>query len=159
MFYPVTLFSLYQLTQSSDCWLLLLLASLMLIVIAVGLLPFCIYKIFTTFKTDENLLWSKNYKILYGVLYTDYLKDRVWFVIPTMSYQFLRSVVVAFGRRSGIAQVTLLIILELVHLIAVYYYKPFERNLANVFNITLSAGRLVVIFLLIPFLGGNLMIA
>ena len=131
MFYPVTLFSLYQLTQSSDCWLLLLLASLMLIVIAVGLLPFCIHKILLTLKTDKDSLWSSKYKILYGVLYTDYLKNRVWFVIPTMVNHFLRSMVVALGQRSGIAQITLLIILELANLIAIYHYKPLVNEVKD----------------------------
>jgi hypothetical protein len=158
MFYPVTLFSLYQLTQTHDCWLLILLATIVLIVIVVGLLPFCIHKILLTLKTDKDSLWSSKYKILYGVLYTDYLKNRVWFVIPTMVNHFLRSMVVALGQRSGIAQITLLIILELANLIAIYHYKPFERNLANILNIILSSGRLLVIFLLIPFLGGKLTI-
>ncbi|RGB40954.1 hypothetical protein C1646_663445 [Rhizophagus diaphanus] len=107
---------------------------------------------------DADLLWNGKYKILFGVLYTDYLKDRVWFVIPIMVYQFLRSLIVAIGHHSGIAQLTCLVILEFAYLITIYYYKPFERNLANIFNITLSAGRLIVLFLLIPFLGGNITI-
>ncbi|CAB4416397.1 unnamed protein product [Rhizophagus irregularis] len=127
-------------------------------VVAVGLLPFCIYKVLSTFKTDADLLWNEKYKILFGVLYTDYLKDRVWFVILIMVYQFLRSLIVAIGHHSGIAQLTCLVILEFAYLITVYYFKPFERNLANIFNITLSAGRLIVLFLLIPFLGGNITI-
>ncbi|CAB5163702.1 hypothetical protein RhiirA5_412507 [Rhizophagus irregularis] len=127
-------------------------------VVAVGLLPFCIYKVLSTFKTDADLLWNEKYKILFGVLYTDYLKDRVWFVILIMVYQFLRSLIVAIGHHSGIAQLTCLVILEFAYLITVYYFKPFERNLANIFNITLSAGRLIVLFLLIPFLGGDITI-
>ncbi|PKY41038.1 hypothetical protein RhiirA4_497740 [Rhizophagus irregularis] len=107
---------------------------------------------------DADLLWNEKYKILFGVLYTDYLKDRVWFVILIMVYQFLRSLIVAIGHHSGIAQLTCLVILEFAYLITVYYFKPFERNLANIFNITLSAGRLIVLFLLIPFLGGNITI-
>ncbi|GES78674.1 DUF907 domain protein [Rhizophagus clarus] len=158
MYFPITLFCLYQLTQSGDCWLLLLLASIIFIVITIGLLPFCIYKVLSTFQTDAELLWNDKYKILFGVLYTDYLKDRVWFVIPTTVYQFLRSLIVAIGHNSGIAQITCLVILELAHLITVYYFKPFERNLANIFNITLSTGRLIVLFLLTSFLGGNVTI-
>ncbi|PKK73599.1 hypothetical protein RhiirC2_864353 [Rhizophagus irregularis] len=107
---------------------------------------------------DADLLWNEKYKILFGVLYTDYLKDRVWFVILIMVYQFLRSLIVAIGHHSGIAQLTCLVILEFAYLITVYYFKPFERNLANIFNITLSAGRLIVLFLLIPFLGGDITI-
>ena len=155
MYYPVTLFSLHQMTQSGDCWLLHLLASIVFIATTIGLLPFCIYKIL---KTDNDLLWSEKYKIMYGVLYTDYLKNHVWFVIPVIVYQFLRSLVIALGHRSGAAQLSCLIILELAHSVGFYYFKPFERNLANIFNITLSAGRLIVLFLLIPFLGGNVTI-
>ncbi|GBC09875.1 hypothetical protein RclHR1_09190001 [Rhizophagus clarus] len=114
--------------------------------------------VLSTFQTDAELLWNDKYKILFGVLYTDYLKDRVWFVIPTTVYQFLRSLIVAIGHNSGIAQITCLVILELAHLITVYYFKPFERNLANIFNITLSTGRLIVLFLLTSFLGGNVTI-
>ncbi|GBC48511.1 hypothetical protein GLOIN_2v1473746 [Rhizophagus irregularis DAOM 181602=DAOM 197198] len=69
-----------------------------------------------------------------------------------MGYQLLNSLVVAIGHHSGIAQLTCLVILELAYLIIVNF-KPLERNLANIFNLTFSAGRLIV-----PFLGGNLTI-
>ncbi|CAB4408842.1 unnamed protein product [Rhizophagus irregularis] len=68
-----------------------------------------------------------------------------------MGYQLLNSLIVAIGHHSGIAQLTCLVILELAYLIIVNYFKPLERNLANIFNITFSAGRLIV-----PFLGGIL---
>ncbi|RIA79284.1 hypothetical protein C1645_841072 [Glomus cerebriforme] len=114
--------------------------------------------VLSTFRIDENILWNDEYKIVYGVLYTDYLKNRVWFFIPLMIFQTFRSLVVAFGLHSGAAQLTGLILLEIVHFTVVYRYKPYERYLANILNMILSSGRLLVLFLLIPFLGGHVTI-
>ncbi|RIA93982.1 hypothetical protein C1645_818635 [Glomus cerebriforme] len=147
---------------------LLAICSTLIIMLVIGTAAFKLKEKWTIMKKvsdnislivcDENLLWNKEYKIIYGVLYTDYLKNRVWFFIPIMTYQLFRSLVIAFGLNSGAAQLTCLIILEIVQFTAIYHYKPFEKNLANILNMILSAGRLLVLFLLIPFLGGHVTI-
>ncbi|RIA81800.1 hypothetical protein C1645_836384 [Glomus cerebriforme] len=86
--------------------------------------------VLSTFRIDENILWNDEYKIVYGVLYTDYLKNRAWFFIPLMIFQTF----------------------------PVYRYKPYEIYLVNILNMILSSGRLLVLFLLIPFLGGHVTI-
>ncbi|CAG8596169.1 2349_t:CDS:2 [Ambispora gerdemannii] len=160
MYYPLTLFCIYELSIHNDCWLLLLLAALILIIFSLVVIIYCGYKIFVTMDKDPDALWENTtYQIVYGALYTQYLDDRVWFFVPTMVYNFFRAVIVGGGQNSGVGQLTGLSLLEFAYMFGIYSYKPFERPMANRLTIGLGTVRIIVLALLIPFVGGHVVIS
>jgi hypothetical protein len=122
---------------------------------------FCGYKILQTLVKFPENLETPPYTFLYGSLYTQYRDNSddketcIWFFAVTVTYDFLRALIVGLGQRSAIAQIIGLLVTELILFILLVYYKPFKTKLMNYLKISISVVQFVIVCLLIPFLGST----
>ncbi|KAG5992085.1 hypothetical protein E4U54_003746, partial [Claviceps lovelessii] len=75
----------------------------------------------------------------WGFLYIQFRASAYYFVVPTLVYIFLKSLVVSFGQHAGIVQAIGFVILELVALIASSVLRPWMDKSTNSFNIGIYA--------------------
>ncbi|RIA94843.1 hypothetical protein C1645_817428 [Glomus cerebriforme] len=111
-YYPITLFAIYQLALTKDCWILIFLAVISIAFLSLGIMIFCGYKILQPLKRNELEEYKKpSYTLLYGSLYSQYIENssfkstRIWFFIFPIIYDFLRALVIGLGQRSAIVQI------------------------------------------------------
>ncbi|KAK1486005.1 transient receptor potential ion channel [Colletotrichum tamarilloi] len=104
-----------------------------------------------THQNPAHVLFS-NPQIInkWGFLYVQYRASAYYFIIPFIAYIFLKSAVIAFGQKAGVAQAIALIVIEAAALIAVSVLKPFMDKSTNSFNISIYAINFInSVFLLI----------
>lgn len=85
----------------------------------------------------------------WGFLYVQFRATAYYFIMPVLIYILLKSIFVAFGQGSGVAQAVGLLIIEAVFLIGVSILRPWMDKKTNAFNIAIAAVNVLnVIFLL-----------
>ncbi len=155
-YYPLSLFSVYQLTIHGDCWILLLLASLVLFLI-ISYFSYCSYIILKTNKEDPQLLTTKTiFKIVYSLFYSEFknhkdVVNRIWFFLPNIISNLLRAIIVGAFQQSGLSQLIGLFLIDSTLFACMIHYKPYKINIVNYFQISLSVVRVSIVLLLLPF--------
>ncbi|CAH6722571.1 flavin carrier protein 2 [[Candida] jaroonii] len=91
------------------------------------------------FKNPAYLLFGDG-KFLnkFGFVYVQFRADAYFFVIVTLLYVFLKCLFVAVLQGQGKVQSVIIFAIELIHLVAVCYYRPFMDKRTNAFNITIA---------------------
>ncbi|KAL8927015.1 MAG: hypothetical protein Q9208_002560 [Pyrenodesmia sp. 3 TL-2023] len=85
----------------------------------------------------------------WGFLYVQFRATAYYFIMPVLIYILLKSIFVAFGQGSGVAQAVGLLIIDSVFLIGVSILRPWMDKKTNGFNIAIAAINVLnVIFLL-----------
>jgi hypothetical protein len=86
----------------------------------------------------------------WGFLYIQFRASAYYFIVPVLVYILIKSMFIAFGQRSGIAQAVGLIVIEAAALIGASVLRPWMDKSTNSFNIAICAiNFLNAIFLLI----------
>lgn len=152
----------YQLALIKDCWLLIFLAVICVIFLSLGAMIFCGYKILQPYFLKNWDEYKKaSYTIFYGSLYTQYHEEenkssnRVWFFIFTITYDFLRAIVVGLGQRSAVAQIIGLLITEAIFFFSIVKYQPYKSRVIYWLKMGISVVQFITIILLIPFFGNT----
>ncbi|CAG8526722.1 8009_t:CDS:2 [Funneliformis mosseae] len=162
-YYPLTLFSAYQLSLYKDCWLFLLLAVVCITFLSLGAIIFCGYKIFRAWKNraqmnNQDEFKKPEYTLLYSSLYTQYKdhtdKDCILFFIYTFAYDFFRALVIGLGQQIAILQIVGLSVTEMTYFALLLYFQPFKTSLMNYLKLCISFLRFVIVCMLIAFLSG-----
>ena len=107
------------------------------------------------FKRRRNSEIFDNIRILLsiGPLYNTYREERVIFSCIAISSMFLRGLICGVLQTSGIAQIVLLVFLELSLLAAIIILKPYPlRTSMNIFSAVLAIIRVIVLLLMISFI-------
>jgi len=105
----------------------------------------------TMHKNPAYILYSDPTALnKWGFLYVQYRATAYYYIIPQLAYLLLKSMFIAFGQGSGVAQAVGLLIIEAGWLVGVSIFRPWMDKKTNVFNISIAAiGFLSAIFLLI----------
>jgi hypothetical protein len=86
----------------------------------------------------------------WGFLYIQFRASAYYFIVPMLVYILIKSMFIAFGQRSGIAQAVGLIVIEAAALIGASVLRPWMDKSTNSFNIAICAVNFLnAIFLLI----------
>ncbi|OAA50708.1 hypothetical protein ISF_09326 [Cordyceps fumosorosea ARSEF 2679] len=86
----------------------------------------------------------------WGFLYMQFRASAYYFIAPVLAYALVKSMVIAFGQKSSVAQAICLIIVEVAALIAASVMRPWMDKPTNSFNIAICViNFLNAIFLLI----------
>jgi hypothetical protein len=86
----------------------------------------------------------------WGFLYIQFRASAYYFIVPVLIYTLIKSMFIAFGQRSGIAQAVGLIIVEAIALVGASVLRPWMDKSTNSFNIAICAINFInAIFLLI----------
>ncbi|CAG8659571.1 24820_t:CDS:2 [Cetraspora pellucida] len=145
--------TIYQLSYTNDCWMLLFLASFILAFI-VFMHSFSMIQIHKQIKSGnlDSLMTENKYKIIYSALYNQYRPSEYKFHKYTIIHTVTRACVIGALQSSGEIQLGGLLLIEFFYLVLLINHKPYtDRIFGNNLNIVLSVARLLVIILLVPF--------
>ncbi|KAK2467897.1 hypothetical protein APHAL10511_000192 [Amanita phalloides] len=152
VFIPSLTFIFYQWTLQ-DSWLSVLLSIFTFIAILglVGYSAFSILRFAYVFSPDW-IYSQKDIIGMHGPLYARYRVPRFYFFVPTILAVVLKSILVAFAKANGVAQMTGMVIIEGLSMLSLCVLRPFGTRHGNIFSIFLAVVRLVCSGLLISFL-------
>ncbi|RKF58440.1 Flavin carrier protein 2 [Erysiphe neolycopersici] len=86
----------------------------------------------------------------WGFLYVQFRATAYYFILPTLTYIFIKSVFVAFGQNSGTVQAIALLLIEAVILIGASVIRPWMDKSTNSFNVAIAVVNFLnTIFLLV----------
>ncbi|KAF0548837.1 trp-like ion channel pkd2 [Gigaspora margarita] len=151
--FPLVAFTTYQLSITNDCWMLLLLASIILFFI-VFMHTFSIIQLYEPTKPEnlKQLENDKKFKFVYSALYTQFRPDKYWFHRASILHTILRACVIGGIQVSGEAQLGCFFLIEFFYLSLLIEHKPYaDKIYGNYLNISISFSRLLVVLLLVPF--------
>ncbi|KAJ4203503.1 hypothetical protein NW767_004999 [Fusarium falciforme] len=90
--------------------------------------------------------------LLYGPLYNTYSDEAAAFALIPVFMTFLRGVAVGAVQPSGIAQVVILAICEVIHVLSIHAFRPFQRATSmNAYHTFFCSLRLFSILLMVAF--------
>ena len=102
-------------------------------------------------KNPADILYSDNDTLnRWGFLYVQFKAIAYYFIGPVLLYILLKAMFISFGQKKGPLQAVALVLIELVALVAVSYFRPWMDKRTNIFNISICAINLLnAIFLLV----------
>ncbi|RYC55658.1 hypothetical protein CHU98_g10543 [Xylaria longipes] len=90
--------------------------------------------------------------LLYGPLYNTYKDEAAWFALVPIILNIIRGAVIGGGQSSGLAQVIILAICEVLQGLILWFLRPFHpATWMNIYHVTLFAFRFFTILLMVPF--------
>ncbi|KAK9474573.1 uncharacterized protein V1510DRAFT_272170 [Dipodascopsis tothii] len=149
---PLIAMSSFQLLVSTTTPIVCSVFAGLLIVLWVVSASLAIRAVYTT-KPRQALYDDLPTLLLLGPLYSTYTESSFTFCFVQLLTTFLRGIVIGCVQPSGIAQVTLLAIIEILFFLALNIFRPFYRVTSmNVYHIVLSAIRFLIIIFSVAFI-------
>lgn len=152
IFFPLIIFAFYQWTLK-DSWLSISLSVIFLLAIfaSIG------YPAFSTFRlarslTPHALYFPSQQLAFHGPLYSRFRAQRYYYFLPNHGTLVIKALVIAFGQRSGLAQIVLFLIVDLFNVVAFVVLHPHRSKGDHVFSIYLAIIRLLCTGLMIAFI-------
>ncbi|KIK67101.1 hypothetical protein GYMLUDRAFT_81706 [Collybiopsis luxurians FD-317 M1] len=147
---PILVFAFYQWTLK-DSWLSILFAVISFLAVT-GVICYSSFTIIRTVRHSEpSTLYTHSLLGSYGPLYGQYLSTRYIFFLMVLAAVFLRAIFISFVQSAGLAQVILLLILEIALVAALLVVRPHKTRGADVFSSFLGIVRVVCTGLMIAF--------
>ncbi|KAK7035296.1 hypothetical protein VNI00_012063 [Paramarasmius palmivorus] len=150
MFSPIVVFALYQWTLD-DSWLSVLFSVISFLAIMAGI----IYVFFLVFRrvrrSDTASLYSTEFLQSHGPAYAQYRDPRYYFSLIFIGGTFLKALFIAAAKSNGLAQVILILLVEIGTLIALLVLRPHKTRGGDVFSTFLAVVRVVCTGLLFAF--------
>jgi len=148
---PITAWSFFQLVIAQRTrFYLLLLAIILLLVIVI--MACWILRIIIDRKRRAQIFDHLPTLLLYGSLYNTYSDQMASFAIVPALLTFVRGLAIGAVQYSGIAQVVLLAICEIVYILLVHAFRPFSSPThMNLMHTGFAGVRLITVLLLATF--------
>ncbi|KAH8779927.1 hypothetical protein F5883DRAFT_689783 [Diaporthe sp. PMI_573] len=155
-FLPLTIFSLWELTQvDSPAEVVLAVFCFCSVFATLGWAAFKIISIarhsMATHQNPAHLLFSDpQFLGRWGFLYTQFRASASYYILPVLAYTIVKGAFVAFGQHVGAVQAIAFILIEIAALASASILRPWMDKSTNSFNIAISVmNALNAIFLLI----------
>ncbi|KAJ4027294.1 hypothetical protein NW761_014714 [Fusarium oxysporum] len=149
--FPIIALSCFQLVTAGDSPTYTIALA---VVTLVFLIIFAVYLFYLIIRTrPKSVLYDDLPTVLlYGPLYNTYSDEAAGFALIPVFLTFLRGITVGAVQPSGIAQVVLLAICEVIHILTIHAFRPFQRSTAmNAYHTLFGALRLISILLMVAF--------
>ncbi|VVT56101.1 uncharacterized protein SAPINGB_P004812 [Magnusiomyces paraingens] len=92
----------------------------------------------------------------FGTLYNTYTEDSAMFFVIDFVTTFLRAMTIGAIQRSGLAQITLLAVIELAYFFSIIIVRPFDRHTSmNLISCIITGVRFTLIMLSLPFISST----
>lgn len=157
-FLPIVSLSMYQLVVAPHSPTSVVVMAVILLVAVIAFAVWMLRMIFTT-KPRSLLFDDIQTVLLYGPLYNTYTDQAAPFAIIPVFITFMRGVAIGAVQPSGIAQLIILAICEVILILTMNAFKPFHGPTSmNLWHTILSVIRLITILLsvaFVPSLGVN----
>ena len=137
-----------------DSWLSILISVITLLLIAALILyPSFVVLRFTRQESPRDL-YSHDSRVLsrYGPLFAQYRHQRYYFFLALLAAFVLRAIFISFAKGSGIAQIALLMALELGLMLSHFILRPAKTRGNDVFLTYLAITRFACTALMIAFI-------
>lgn len=150
--FPFLTFSLFQcvVTKRGPTYL----TSLAALSIAAWIIAMAWVSLTLYYSKSKQALYDDLPTMLrYGTFFSTYQEQGMMFFLVEFAATFMRSVAVGAVQSSGLAQIIILAIIELVYFLCIFKFQPFDRETSmNLITALFSVLRFVLIFLSLPFL-------
>lgn len=149
--YPLLVFSFFQCLVTSQTKVYLTVLAVLVIVAWVLTSAWIIYQLYTT-KPRHALFDDLNNMLRYGTFYNTFNEQGSMFFLVDFLTVFMRGITVGVIQASGLAQLILLAIIELLNFFCILVMKPFDKDTSqNLITCLMCALRFTLIFLSLPF--------
>lgn len=164
-YFAVATMAFYQLTLK-DSWAITLLA-VMTVLLFLALVTYITLRLRRAGGT--SLFFDERIKSKYGALYDQYVLSAYWFFVPVLFYQMSKAAIVGLGQCSednhehhhnhgssaSWAQVSLLLLVEVVFAALTMWKRPFSDLTPNRLNSTLGCVRVLNVVMLAILIEGT----
>ncbi|KXJ95936.1 hypothetical protein Micbo1qcDRAFT_131531 [Microdochium bolleyi] len=148
---PVVAISAFQLVVAAQSASALTAMAAITIVIVIG---FAMWLMFFIVKTRPRVHLFDNLPtvLTYGPLYNTYTDEAAPFAIVPIVLNILRGIAIGAVQPSGLAQLVILAICEVVYILTLYAIRPFHPPTSmNLYNATLAGLRFLSVVLMVAF--------
>ncbi|KAF9071092.1 hypothetical protein BDP27DRAFT_1419378 [Rhodocollybia butyracea] len=151
MFTPLVVFAFFQWTLK-DSWLSILFSVISFLAIMSAIGYPCFIVIRSVRRAESSVLHTEPLLHSYGPLYARYLPARYHFFLPVIVVAFLKAIFISFIQTGGMAQVILILLLEIALVACLLVLRPHKTRGADVFSSFLGIIRIVCTGLMIAFI-------
>lgn len=149
---PIVALSTFQLVIAGHSPAYVVALAVLLIVFLVLFAGFLLWLIATT-RPRSYLFDDLPTVLLYGPLYNTYSDNAATFALVPVVTTFLKGITIGAVQPSGIAQIVLLAICEVIYILTLNAFRPFHSPTSmNLFHTLFAVVRLITILLSIAFL-------
>ncbi|KAF4971054.1 hypothetical protein FSARC_2002, partial [Fusarium sarcochroum] len=149
--FPIVALSCFQLVTANDSPIFTIALAVVTLVFLIVFASYLFYLIIRT-RPKSVLYDDLPTVLLYGPLYNTYSDEAAAYALIPVFLTFLRGITVGAVQPSGIAQVVLLAICEVIHILTIHAFRPFQRSTAmNAYHTLFGALRLISILLMVAF--------
>lgn len=148
---PIICLSLFQLVVAPRSPASVVATAVVLLILVAGSATWIFWSIFTT-RPRAHLFDDLPTVLTYGPLYNTYSDDAAPFAFIPVLLTIIRGVAIGAIQPSGIAQIIMLAICEVILILTLHAFKPFQSNTSmNAYHTFFSAVRLTCIMLSVAF--------
>lgn len=151
MMLPIIAFSMFQFVIASESPAIVVIMAVVVVVTIIAGACWILRQIFTT-SPRAQLFDDLPTLLLYGPLFNTYSDEAAPFALITLLLTLLRGIAIGAVQQSGIAQLVLLAIGEVVYLLTLHAFRPYSRATSmNAYHTVIAIIRLIIILLSITF--------
>ncbi|KAF1978927.1 hypothetical protein BU23DRAFT_595438 [Bimuria novae-zelandiae CBS 107.79] len=148
---PIITLSFFQMVVAPDSSASVVACAVILLIIVGGAAIWIFWMIFTT-RPRAHLFDDLRTVLTYGPLYNTYSDDAAPFAFIPALLTIIRGVAIGAIQPSGIAQVIILAICEVILIMTLHAFRPFQSNTSmNAYHTFFAAVRLACVLLMIAF--------
>ncbi|KAH7092476.1 hypothetical protein FB567DRAFT_517275 [Paraphoma chrysanthemicola] len=148
---PIICLSLFQLVVAPRSPGSVVATAVILLIVVAGSATWIFWFIFTT-RPRAHLFDDLPTVLTYGPLYNTYSDDAAPFAFIPVLLTIIRGIAIGAIQPSGIAQIIMLAICEVILILTLHAFKPFQSNTSmNAYHTFFSAVRLTCILLSVAF--------
>lgn len=151
LYLPIVALSMFQLVVASRSPAYTVALAVMMLVILVGFAGW-LFHVIARAKPRSFLFDDLSTVLTYGSLYNTYSDDAAAFAIIPLFLTLIRGVAIGAVQPSGIAQIIVLAICEVVTVLTLHAFKPFHSPTSmNAYHTIFAIVRLVSVLLMVAF--------
>ncbi|KAG0651035.1 hypothetical protein D0Z07_2495 [Hyphodiscus hymeniophilus] len=148
---PIVAFSMFQLVVASKSPTYTVALAALMLVFIIGFAIWLLYLIATT-RPRSFLFDDLPTVLLYGSLYNTYSDNAAPFALVPVTLTFVRGIAIGAVQASGIAQLVILAICEVITLLTLHAFRPFHSPTSmNAYHTFFVIIRFAIILLMISF--------
>lgn len=148
---PIVALSMFQLVVATESPAYTVALAVFMLVLVIGFAAWLLYIIAST-RPKAFLFDDLPTVLLYGSLYNTYSDNAAPFALIPMFLTFLRGVAIGAVQPSGIAQLVLLAICEVITVLTLHAFRPFHSPTSmNAFHTFFAVLRFTAVLLMISF--------
>ncbi|KAN0122626.1 Transient receptor potential (TRP) ion channel domain containing protein [Hyaloscypha variabilis] len=148
---PIVALSMFQLVEAGQSPAFTVALAVVMLVLVVGFACWLLFIIAST-RPKSYLFDDLPTVLLYGSLYNTYSDNAAPFALIPLLLTFIRGIAIGAVQPSGIAQLVLLAICEVITILTLHAFRPFHSPTSmNAFHTFFAALRFATVLLMIAF--------